>query len=77
MIYDHNNNHNTAIVCLSFFFFIGLYAFHGTSANTYAYIDNLSSIWESIVTNTFLYNISIIQNWFRVKLFFSNKNFDK
>lgn len=60
-----------------FFFFIGLYAFHGTSANTYAYIDNLSSVWESIVTNTFLYNISIIQNWFRVKLFFSNKKFDK
>ena len=34
MIYDQNNNHNTAIVCLSFlFFFIRLYAFHGTSAN--------------------------------------------
>ena len=40
MIYDQNNNHNTAIVCLSFLFFIfiGLYAFHGTSANTYTHI---------------------------------------
>ena len=69
MIYDHNNNRNTAIVWLSFFyFFIWLYAFHGTSANTYTYIDSLSSVWESIVTNTFLYNISIIQNLVKIGL---------
>ena len=51
-----------------FFFLICLYAFRGTSANTYTYIDSLSSVWESIVTNTFLYNISIIQNLVKIGL---------